>query len=110
MPAPMNWYNWQKTHCLFSLRSNKQFRLASLDGRSQARVVRALARIMQSQITLPTSAKHALLLDSALRRTVPGTSKHDFLQRLGRSLDQFGSLTDAMLAAVAATVTEMSSL
>ena len=61
-------------------------------------------------ITLETSAKHALLLDMALRRTMPGTSKHDFLQRLGRSLDQFGSLTDAMLAAVAATVTEMSSL
>ena len=61
-------------------------------------------------ITLPTSAAHGLLLDAALRQAEPGTRRHEFLQRLGRSLDQFGSLTDAMLAAVAATVTEMSSL
>jgi len=61
-------------------------------------------------ITLETSAKHALLLDSALRRTVPGTSKHAFLQRLGRSLDQFGSLTPAMQEAVTTIITARSNL
>jgi hypothetical protein len=61
-------------------------------------------------ITLETSAKHALLLDSAMRRTLPGSSKHDFLQRLGRSLDEFGSLTPAMQAAVTTIVTARSNL
>jgi hypothetical protein len=49
---------------------------------------------------LETSAAHAQLLDSALRQTAPGTRRHEFLQRLGRSLDQFGSLADAMRAAI----------
>jgi hypothetical protein len=47
-------------------------------------------------ITLETSAKHARLLDCAMRHTTPGTRERAFLQRLARSLDQFGSLTAAM--------------
>jgi hypothetical protein len=43
----------------------------------------------------PAASFKALLLASALRQAEPGTRRHEFLQRLGRSLDQFGSLTPA---------------
>jgi hypothetical protein len=46
-------------------------------------------------ITMETSAKHGLLLDCAMRRAVSGSRRQAFLHRLERSLDQFGSLTDA---------------
>jgi hypothetical protein len=55
-------------------------------------------------ITLPTSGKHALLLDMAIKRATPGTSRHDMLIRLGRSLDEFGSLTPAMIDACQSTI------
>jgi hypothetical protein len=50
----------------------------------------------RKMITLPTSAKHAILLDTAMKRATPGTTRHDMLVRLGRSLDTYGGLTSAM--------------
>lgn len=60
-------------------------------------------------ITLPTSAKHTLLLDTAIRRALPGTQRAAFLQRIGRSLDRYGSLTPAMINAVSDMITVGSS-
>ena len=55
-------------------------------------------------ITMPTSAKHALLLDTEMRRVAPGTSRAAMLERMGRSLDTYGSLTHAMIEACTRTI------
>jgi hypothetical protein len=55
-------------------------------------------------ITLPTSAKHRMLLDLALRRAPPASSRMAMLERLGRSLDAAGSLTPAMIEACVTTI------
>jgi hypothetical protein len=55
-------------------------------------------------ITLHTSAKDAVLLDCAMRRAVPGTRQYSFLCRIERSLNTWGTLTEAMTAAVIATI------
>jgi hypothetical protein len=62
------------------------------------------------RVTMPTSAKHAILLDTAIKRTADGTQRHDFLLRLGRSLDMFGSLTPAVVAACVSTISPSSKL
>jgi hypothetical protein len=46
---------------------------------------------MDRIVTLPTSTKLALLLDTAMRRAAP--ERIAFLQRLSRSLAEYGSLT-----------------
>jgi hypothetical protein len=42
----------------------------------------------------------AKLLHDALRRQPPDSTRHDFIQRLRRSFHQWGSLTEAMRAAL----------
>jgi hypothetical protein len=59
---------------------------------------------LRPPVTMPTSAKHAILLQTALARTSPGTSRHDMLIRIGRSLDTYGSMTSAMIEACASTI------
>jgi hypothetical protein len=51
-------------------------------------------------VTLCTSQRDALLLDCALRRAAPGSQRHAFLLRIGRSLGTWGALTPAMTEAV----------
>jgi hypothetical protein len=49
------------------------------------------------------------LLDCALRRSMPGTKQHAFLQRLERSLDMWGSLTPVMVESLHGMLTARSS-
>ncbi|MGJ4888990.1 hypothetical protein ACQR1Y_12390 [Bradyrhizobium sp. HKCCYLRH3099] len=55
-------------------------------------------------ITLPTSQKHALLLDMAIRRS-PTQSRTDMLLRFGDQLAQYGNLTSGQLGLCHATLT-----
>jgi hypothetical protein len=59
---------------------------------------------MKPRTKLPTSAKHALLLETAKARSFPGTPRADMLERIGRSLERFGTMTPAMIEACAATI------
>lgn len=54
-------------------------------------------------ITMPTSAKHRLLLEMAQARAVTA-SRAVMFERIGRSLDEFGSLTPAMIEACYSTI------
>jgi hypothetical protein len=60
-------------------------------------------------ITMPTSQKHAILLDTAMRRAVPGSQRYDFLLRMARSLNTWGSLTPAMIESLHVMITARSS-
>jgi hypothetical protein len=67
-----------------------------------------MANVAMPKVTMPTSAKHALLLDTAMHRAITGSQREAFLRRLERSLDQYGSLTPAMVEACSRTITERS--
>jgi hypothetical protein len=61
------------------------------------------AEMEKAMITMPTSARHQLLLDTAMRRATTPT-RAAMLERMGRSLDTYGSLTHAMIEACTRTI------
>ncbi|WP_316205263.1 hypothetical protein [Bradyrhizobium sp. SZCCHNS3004] len=54
-------------------------------------------------ITMPTSQKHALLLDMALRRA-PTPSRKAMLERFAQQLSLYGNLTPAMISTCQLTI------
>jgi hypothetical protein len=58
----------------------------------------------RKMITLSTSQKHRVLLDTALARAYPGTSLHAHLLRLGDQLDTYGNMTSAQIGMCISTI------
>jgi hypothetical protein len=63
-----------------------------------------------AKVTMETSQLHWTLLDTARRRTAPGSHGREFFDRLERSLDAWHALTPSMIEACSIAITARSSI